>query len=306
MVGYNSDQDALTLGDSDSLSVGDYDLSYDTSNNEWQAEYGPSGDVTSLPTNVSGSLHPTDFADALNGKALADTGDLFNSIQSAVDNATGFVFVGAGAFNESVTISTQGLMLMGSGQDTLIDGGANRALRTTARDVTVKNLSVQTNLTGSGDCIIVRAKNSFVQNCFINQSGSRGIVVTGDNNLISGCRVQNAEQELLVLNNAKNIIATQNICVGSTGTDQGIFFNADNTQVISNIIQDTGSNGISVFGNDSLVGGNRVISAGNDGIKVGSSDCNIFNNRVSDSSSTDIDDSGTNTVLDGNKTGPAN
>jgi len=142
MVGYDDNNNALTLGDDDVLTVGDYEISYDSTANEWQAEYTPSGDVASVPKNQSGSLFPTDFADALAGQALADDGNLYSSVQTAVDNATGWVFVGPGTFNENVTISTQGLTLEGCGYDTLIDGGTiGSAITLSAADITVKNSS---------------------------------------------------------------------------------------------------------------------------------------------------------------------
>jgi hypothetical protein len=303
MVGYNSTQDALTLGDTDSLNVGDYELSYDASTNEWQAEYGPSGDTTSIPTNVSGSLHPTDFADALAGKALADNGTLYNSVQSAVDNATGFVFVGPSTFNESVTISIEGLMLMGSGEDTLIDGGTiGDAVTVQASEVVMRNFSAQT-ANGSGVAIQSQSPQCLAEKIVVKQSAGDAIQSASDETSVISCRTEPGVSGRGIDMDGQRCLISDNIC--DSPSSDGMKVRSDSV-IVDNIISNSGRIGIQGIADDYLIGGNRIIGAAQDGILVDGTDNIIFNNRVSDSSNFDIDDNGTNTLLDGNKTGPSN
>lgn len=94
------------------------------------------------------------------GKAWADNGQLYDTVQSAVDNASDTVLVGPGIFAENVDISTT-ITLTGSGVGTVIDGGTSDAAIsiTSGTDITVKSLAAKTTAgQGNGhDGIIITA-----------------------------------------------------------------------------------------------------------------------------------------------------
>lgn len=310
---YDDTNDALTLGDDDALRVGDYDIRYNSTSGDWEAVYTPTGDVSSVPANQSGSLFPTDFADALAGKALADDGNLYDTVQGAENAATDWMFVGPGTFAEAVVIDTAGLTVMGSGYDTLIDGGiTSHAIAIDVADVTVQNLSVQTTAAGGNAYrgIIARSTgtgdNITIQGCTVRDSDDNGIEMNaGTDHLIENCTVEAADGYGIETASVRTIITN---CY-ATGCVVGIYASTgSDDSIITNCITDTTSNdGINGSSPDQLIGGNRIHNAGDHGIQVGGTDQIIFNNRVSGSTNADIDTAGATTpTTDGNSTGLAN
>jgi hypothetical protein len=95
-----------------------------------------------------GSIQQTDLAFSVTsipsavqqGKAVADDGSLYDSVQTAVNNATDWVFVGPGTYSESVTVDKSEFALIGAGQGTVIDGQVDLAKST---DTTVSNLQIR-------------------------------------------------------------------------------------------------------------------------------------------------------------------
>jgi len=308
MVGYDKNADALTLGDDDSLKVGDYELKYSSANDRFEVEH-PNGEVSDVPRSTSGSLVPEGFADVLsNGEVLADNGEIYTSVQTAVDNSTGFVFVGPGTFNENVTISTEGLTLEGVGRDTFIDGGTGApAITFNGTDATARNLSVATTSGGGTNSNAFQfASGGNIENCRVRESDDKGISVPDDmtivntvfeqcdgiavrggstvRNIVSGCVFQNVSSAVGFFGTSDSVIAN-NICVQGTSADSFIFGNGSN---------------------DNILIGNRVSDYANRGIDNNATDNIIANNRVSDSTNENIFDGGTGTVLDGNNTGASN
>jgi parallel beta-helix repeat protein len=317
MVGYDDNSDALTLGDDDVLTVGDYEISYDSGANEWQAEYTPSGDVASVPKNQSGSLFPTDFADALAGEALADDGNLYSSIQTAVDNASSWVFIGPGTFNESVTVTTSGITVSGSGYGTHIDGGTSAtALNSNATNVTFQNLSASTTGGGGFDFhrgISLGDNNCTARNAFVRDADDQGLLVSGNDCTVENVVIEACDSNGIMYNGASRGIVTGCKVLGGTSGD-GIYLrdNSDDTIVSNCVVNSVTGHGIkeeSAAGSvdDIIIIGNRVINSGQNGIYLEASvDSIIANNRISDSAGSDIQDNGTGTVLDGNLTGASN
>jgi hypothetical protein len=136
-------------------------LEYDETASEWVAR-GPvnldGNDLSNVGT-VSASAVNTDnlslssvtgagiISQAIqHGKVWADNGEMYESVQNAVDNASAYVFVGVGTFNESVSISTNGLSVVGCGNPaTVINGGTTGpGIDITASDVDIRTLQAAT------------------------------------------------------------------------------------------------------------------------------------------------------------------
>jgi len=238
-------------------------------------------------------------------KPMADDGRTYDTIQQAEREASAWVFVPPGTFNESVTIDTEGLTLRGSGYNTEL----TKLLRTRQDDITVSNLSITTedvtidcfgdnftisnvvaeNTIDDGDVLDTSGDNSLIYNCtFI--GGDRGIEVRGENVIITNNTLKNTSY------------------VGSTG-GHTILMRDPNQLVANNVLLDNNDNGISPFESpNSIIIGNRIINTEDFGIRIysGTNDCIVANNRISDSGNSDIQDDATGTILDANLTGSAN
>lgn len=241
------------------------------------------------------------------GKALADDGEVYDSVQTAVDNATGIVFVGEGTFNESVTINTSGLSLVGSGYNTLIDGGSNgAAVNINAQNVTVRNLSVDSNSIGIDTDSL--ADSFTITHLWTRNIGGDAILIRNGNDwIISNVRIApHADEGIQTFGGADRGII-ENCSV--SGGRNGIFVSSDDVIVSNSVVSESSTWGIDIRGNDCIVGGNQVIDPQtNDGVSLRSIDSILFNNRISLPSGSpyrEIDGNGNNTT-DDNKTGVRN
>lgn len=308
MVGYDDTNNALTLGDDDSIAIGDYSLRYSSANDRFEVEH-PNGEISDVPRSTSDSLVPQGLAESVSaGEALADDGNTYTSVQTAVNNASGWVFVGPGTFSESVNITTSGLTLEGSGYGTLIDGGTtNDAIRVNATDVTVRDVSVQTTA-GTGNAYrgvdVEGSDDATIERVVVRDSDDSGLETGGNDTTIRNCTVLSADQDGIVTPGVRCVVSNNNI----DGTSRhGILATTDDSVYANNVITNVGDVGIAFPNNDNIIIGNRIINSADDGITNGSGIDNIIaNNRISDSTNQDIDDNGTGTVLDGNLTGPSN
>jgi len=79
---------------------------------------------------------------------LADDGSLYDTVQAAENTAKSFVLVPPGTFNESVTIDTAVLTLLGSANSTHIRGSTN-TIRPEASNITIENLRASSVTDGS-------------------------------------------------------------------------------------------------------------------------------------------------------------
>lgn len=245
------------------------------------------------------------------GKPLADTGDLYPTIQDAVNAASSWVFVPPETFNESVTIDTAGLTLVGSGYNTLIDGGTTgAAINVNNSRVTVKNLSAQTT-TGSNTSfqgVRIRGVLSKIKNVHVRKCDGAGLRTTGRQTLIKNCTVENTGGRGMALQGASRHIVSSCI-VKNTGSSGILLFKKSNSIFSNNIIFNTGSHGLIVTGfrsDNNILVGNRVHNSTDNGIVIGSPNSIVCDNRVSDSGNSDIDKQKSSVILDKNLTGPSN
>jgi hypothetical protein len=262
------------------------------------------GDIyprNTIPRSTSDSLVPSGLAESVSaGEALADDGNTYSSVQSAVDNATGWVFVGPGTFTESVNISTAGLMLEGCGSDTLIDGAnIGSAITVSASNVTIQNLNCQSNFSTS----IVGNDRTDMYNLDVVGDGGGCVDAGGVDNRIVSCRLIGANGTAISRNEGLMVRNTTIIDAGNNG----ISGSGDGEIVANNCIINVADSGVGTANNDGIVTGNRIINSGREGIILSSTtDYVLTNNRVSGSGDTDIQDGGAGTANVGNKTGPAN
>jgi len=288
-----------------------YDFEYPETPNVAIDSTGEAFPKNRIPRSTNDSLVPQGLAESVSaGEALADDGNTYASVQTAVDNASGWVFVGPGTFNESVTISTAGLTLEGSGYDTLIDGATTgNAILINSSDVTVRKCSVRTS-PGSGDQfdgvrVGTGGDSITVQNVVVRDSDYNGIRLTdGDDHRIYKCVVESSGRRGITHTNTPRTIISSCIVIDSP---DGIYPRSSD-QITANCIVNntTAASGISTGNADGIVIGCRVSNAQGSGIYVAGADEIIANNRVSDSGNVDINDNGTGTLLDGNLTGASN
>lgn len=247
-------------------------------------------------------------------QVLADDGLLYDTVQAAENAAGSFIWVPPATFNESVLVNTSGLRILGSGKDSLIDGtnGGDDAIRVTASDVLVSNMSYQSNATNS------RGLHG--------ESGSDGLSISQTRCLATdsaeGMRFEDTDVVVSrytagsnIGRNAMTTVARRtNVSLSRHQQAEAPILIGGKDGVVSNTVVDSPSGtggdgrGLDANANDCVFIGCRVISAPEIGIIVrsGVTDNIIANNRVSDSGTSDITDNGTDTLLDGNRTGASN
>lgn len=294
--------DSLDFVDDEEARFGadsDFATRFSSANTRLELEDITNATVGYVPQNVGTDLVGGKFAETVSeGKALADDGDVYDSIQNAVDAASSWVKVGPGTFNESITISTAGLTLTGSGDRTIITGGGD-AISVQQPDATVSELRSEC----SGTAVIVDADSVDVLSISGQSNGTGQGVDISDTRL--NCRVIDCE-----FDNYSNGINPRQVCESlilahntiTNSVDGGINSGADDAIIVGNVIRDVGGDGINVGNNDSLAGYNIVYNIGSDAIKVAGTDCIVFNNRLFNYSGSAVLDNGTNTQLDANLT----
>jgi parallel beta-helix repeat protein len=235
-------------------------------------------------------------------KPMADTGRVYDSIQAAERAASSWVFVPPGTYNESVEITTKGLTLRGSGYNTHISTSTGPAIQYNVENVTISNISVSTLGTSNG---INGSDKTVWSNVSIREAGGNGGGV-GENSIVNNLSTNSTNGTGVFIK--KDSVISNSIIKNAQDGVAALYSTGDNVIVSNNIVVDAFDRGIRVFDSDgNIIVGNRVINSDGDGIETsgGASNTIIANNRVS-GSSTDIDDSGTNGLLDGNLTGASN
>lgn len=242
------------------------------------------------------------------GKPMADDGRTYDTIQQAEREASSWVFVPPGTYNETVNISTDGLTLQGCGYNTYIHPPSGPAIEASYDSDIEQNATVKNLRTRSEDdfCILLNEfTNPNVLNVYASTDTANGSdVIRADGGTIVNCRVTESGRNSIATFDPRTTVSG---CVisGTNGGD-AINISSGNALVSNNVIRQVNSTGILIKSNSNIVVANRVIDAENDGIGIEESDCIVANNRVSDSTNADIDDNGTNTLLDGNLTGASN
>lgn len=263
------------------------------------------------------------------GEVVADDGEIYATVQEAIDASTDYAVVGPGEFDEEVTVGTVGFSLTGVGRSSVIaptrQAGDVRAINVAAEDVTVSNLATRSDSLMSNYTIDAAGFTSTVRDVVV-LDGDDGGVKVGADSLVTGCRFEGsiswavdivgpdcivADSVATGITNGFGIEHSRGSIIGCTVTNVnnvGIAVytgqGTGDSIVMGNTVDSPNSNGIELYSNDSLAGGNRVMNAGDKGIVANATNQIIFNNRVSGSLNADIDTaSATTPTLDGNLTG---
>jgi hypothetical protein len=311
MVTFNVD--SLDFVDDEEARFGadtDFATRFDSANSRLELEDLTNATVGYVPQDVGTDLVGGKFAETVaEGKALADDGNVYDTIQEAENNASSWVKVGPGDFRESVTIDTAGLTLQGSGERTIISSPSD-GISVAASNLLIQNLSIKTDTGSSGNGIYANTTQNDVTivSVHILSTGGSGIrnsdgsgTVTPSNWTIVNCEIEDSGVNGVRRYGEGDIVAN---CTIKNTANHGIQNRepGDDYVVVGNIVDTTdAADCIWTEGDDGLIGFNRCLNAFEDGIQTDSdaTDTLIFNNRVTGSRG-GITDQGTGTVLDAN------
>ena len=292
------DDEKARFGDND-----DYDLEYSSANDRAELTHAPTGTSSTayIPRGRGGDLVAGRLGETVaDGKALADDGNTYDSIQNAVEAADSYVKVGEGKFEEDVVIQKSGFTLVGSGNNTVIRGGFDQKATITpdASNVTIKSLSVRSTHwgirpTSNGD-------GAVIDNVHIIKAESSGIATYDGNShrndwIITNCLVENTNKGI-------DGIGHNGICcnnrVKNTDGGPGIPIFGNSAICANNYVSGTYEEGIKVGAHDALVIGNKVKDVNDYGISIWYDDTIIANNHLLNTEG--LRDDGTGTVRDAN------
>lgn len=235
------------------------------------------------------------------GEVLGDDGKAYSSIQTAQDNASGFIILGPGSFS-GVTVDTADFNIVGSGTDTLIDGGSNIGIDVTASNVALLSLNARSN-TGSGSTAVsTNSSQTVIRNVEVEESGNDAFSI-GPTTLITNSGSLNSDGQGIEMSDAGTTgsIITSNIIEGTGGSC--IFKNSVNEEIVAsdNILTAGGNTGVGFLGTvpNNVLYGNRIINPGT-GFDIRSDNNIIAKNRVS-GATTGKNDQGTNNIFDDNE-----
>jgi parallel beta-helix repeat protein len=221
-------------------------------------------------------------------------------IQAALDAAAPGeqVLVYPGYYRETLTISTQGVKLVGMGaapQDVVVDGeGSGDVVDIEANGVTVKNVKLAN---GSSYGIYVDGTNARIVNVRVFGSSSSSVYVadgaTGALLMNSSFQGYGATNVYVDADDAQVIG-----CYLATGDDEGIDAYGDNIRVVDNVVRNCEDDyGIYIEGDGAVVRGNEVNTADSELIYISGNDAVIANNRVHAGSSYGIEVYGDNPLI---------
>jgi len=296
------------------------------SNNEFEIEQHPASDRLIIRDTVNGKVAyvrkergGTIGGDGVliralrEGKPMADDGRTYDTIQEAERQASSWVFVPPGTFNENVTINTKGLTLRGSGYNTIIDGGTNIAVNISSNNVTVMNIQASNEGDGSDttNTIEIFASGVCIQNIHIPLSGRSAIYISQGykNNSIINTTVEESRLWGINVEGNRNIVSGCNVSNASTGDDDFgdcYRFGDGNENIIANCIANPGADtrfsiNYDQSCNNNICIGNRSLDGADINEQISCENNIIANNRAQD-----IRVFGTGTLLDGNLTGASN
>jgi len=309
--------DSLDFEDDEELRTGadpDFATRFDSANDRLELEDLTNATVGYIPRNIGTDLVGGKFAETVSeGKALADDGNVYDTIQGAVDAASSWVKVGPGTFSDSVDIQNSGFTLSGSGERThIINKGTFTVRAGGLNDITIKNLRV-TNYFRPGDSgigfgIDASNTNAIIKNVKVEEAHKFGIEV-GGNSIVVNSEATNTGNDGMICRDGPNTVFANNYIhdlndhnLGFIGRGLITVGSDGDVTFANNIIENTTDSGIIFQAPDSIAYGNIVIDAGIDGIKVQDAGCIAVNNRVYDSARNNINDSGTGGVVQDNLT----
>lgn len=304
MVTFNAD--SLDFVDDETVRHGaapDFEWGFDSTNTRFELTDLVNGVTAYVQQNRAGDLVDGRLAQAVaEGKILADDGNVYDDPNNARNNAGSWIKIGPGRF-DGIFVDVDGLTVLGSGRQTIIDGNSGNAFRVEANDVTIRNLVARNNQT-AGVVTLRQASGSrlTVDSVYITE-GDEPIRASNKLVLVNS-RIENCASRISTTGAARHIFANNRI--RSIG-NRGLYMGEDSIAVGNHISDSSDAMGSVVLWNDdSIAIANRVERSRTNGIRIEGADCIVANNRVSDSANSDISDNGTGTVLDANLTGSAN
>lgn len=267
MATFNTD--SLDFRDEEEARFGtddDFGVSYNSANDALEIEDRVNTAIASIPRNVGTDLVGGKFAETVSeGKALADDGNVYNTIQRAVDNAQSWVKVGPGTHSSStINVREPELSIIGSGKGrtTLKDG-----IIVESENVTISDLKIDdSKYIGVGD------EKSLIE---VNDNGCSIHSVIAD--------YRNIDTYITFLISAGDFLMTN--CRFKGESNRSAFsVRGDESLpriIVGNIIEEEGENAILGYGGN----GNNTVLCNNqlDHIFSDASDCivsgNIFTDR---------------------------
>lgn len=296
--------DSLDFVDDEEVRTGDSDefaTRYDSGNDRLEIEDLPNATAAHLPRDVGTDLVGGKVAETVSeGKALADDGTVYESIQVAVNNASSWVKVGPGSFDERVTISTADLSLVGCGTRTHIRGG----IKVSAENTAVSNVQLSANIIDA-DAYFADADspNADVTNVSVLSSPDDGIVVDGGESVVSGCTVEDVGGVGINAGGFRTTVAQNTVeNAGSGGIVSSGFDNTGDCLFCYNRVFDIPADGMNIYAVDSVIQGNTVVGSRDMGIKAGFAGMIVANNRVVNSGEQDIGTVDSDILSVGNQT----
>jgi len=305
--------DSLDFVDDEEIRTGaddDFATRYDSTNSRLELEDLTNATVGYVPQDVGTDLVGGKFAETVaEGKALADDGNVYDTIQEAENNASSWVKVGPGDFRENVTIETAGLTLEGSGERTTVESVNGTTINIDAEDVTVSDVRVRASDDTDEESAVgsksgLTSTNLTISRVAIDKTGDRALLLRdGSNHIVHNCTIDvSPKRDVIGMFDSTNSIVVNCEINGNTSGNHGIIITNDDSIIANNIISNTGGEGIAFRPNDSIAIANRIDDSNGDGIQIQGTDSIVANNRVSNSGESNIQDSGTGTVLDANLT----
>lgn len=303
MVTFNVD--SLDFLDDETARFGaspDFDFGFDSANSHLQLDNLVNNANSFVPQNRSGDLVDGRYAETVDeGKILTASGELYEDPATANDNSGSWMKFGPGTFYSDIQ-EFGTTTILGSGYQTVLrpKSSSFEVMFLQGDNIHVANLRITgfnnhnaIHLDGNGSgtvfenvwfedgdeyCMTGRQSDVIIHNCHF-KDVLAGIYVGYPRMVVSNCTFNNVYGNS-VINPGHETILTNSVLEGC-GDMNG---------------------SAAVASADCVYIGNRVIDSANDGIYVNGPDNIIANNRISDSGSTDIQDQGTGTVLDGNLT----
>lgn len=305
MTTFNAD--SLDFVDDETVRHGeapDFEWGFDSANTRLEVDDLVNGVTAYVQQNRAGDLVDGRFAQAVaEGKALADDGNVYDTINGATSSASSWVKVGPGYFNEEVAITDPGMTVVGSGEQTIVEADTSQVLNPASSDITIADMRVRAPTDESGIGVFLQGNGCIASNITVEEAGGDSLSIGGDDCLVQNCTVESSGRYGVTANGDRDIVVGTKI---SNCASNGIILQSGDDSIIANNTISKCENGILVAQDDSITLANRILNCRTDGIRVGSVDVIVANNRVSDSGNSDIQNNGTGTVLDANLTGPSN
>lgn len=255
---------------------------------------------TAITTTIVNSL--------VDNEPLADDGETYADIQTAENNASGWVFVPPGTFTENIVVDTQNITIVGSGRSTLVDGQTNgEAITISQSDVTIRNLSAKTTDNNNGTNSAIQLTSGSASDCTISginiRESDKGGITDVDNNpncvylnnnieTSFGTAIEPDSDRGIVSGNIIGTVTNQVLILQNEGP-------AQDCVVSNNVAESFGGDGFRASGGaDSIFIANSALSGTGDGLDIFTPNVIVANNRANS-----LNDSGTGTIRDGNLLG---